>query len=575
MTPPPRPPDRSTAAVSRRRSRSPSCARSTCSTTSTMPSSQRWVDVAAAARRRRPATIISEQGQEPPGLHLLLERRASACFMRRRRAHRAGRPPARRRPGSARSPLLTGGTGERCACRSRRRRRFALDRPRGLHRAGVPAAARCTSASCARSRPVVSRIDRDRAEPRAARVARARWPPGLAHELNNPAAAAQRAAADTGRRARRARLDDRAASSSAGVERERRRAAGRAAARGDRAAPPVAHARSTRSTPPTPRTSCSSASRSSASPEPWRLAEPLAAAGVGRDWLDARAPRTPARRPTRRSRWIAASLTARSLAAELAESTQQMSRLVGAVKSYAYMDRGELVEADVHEGLETTLTVLGHKLKHTDDRGRARLRPDAARSSRCAARSSTRCGRTCSTTRSTRSASTGTITITTAPRRRLRRRSTSPTTARASRAEVRERVFDPFFTTKDGRPGHRPRPRHRAPDRRRPPRRLARRRVAAGRHDVHRAAAAARQAGASLDRWSDPDRRSLNVRPYGPRSLRTMINSTALGAQRRRPRDTSTLTSGCGHEPHRLWRSAAAGSPWSRRTGCSTTTSCR
>jgi signal transduction histidine kinase len=42
-----------------------------------------------------------------------------------------------------------------------------------------------------------------------------------------------------------------------------------------------------------------------------------------------------------------------------------MSRLVGAVKTYAYMDRGELVEVDLHEGLETTLVVLGHKLKHT------------------------------------------------------------------------------------------------------------------------------------------------------------------------------------------------------------------
>ena len=42
-----------------------------------------------------------------------------------------------------------------------------------------------------------------------------------------------------------------------------------------------------------------------------------------------------------------------------------MSGLVSAVKSYAYMDRGGVVEIDLHEGLETTLTVLGHKLKHT------------------------------------------------------------------------------------------------------------------------------------------------------------------------------------------------------------------
>ena len=42
-----------------------------------------------------------------------------------------------------------------------------------------------------------------------------------------------------------------------------------------------------------------------------------------------------------------------------------MSDLVGAVKTYAYMDRGDMVEVDLHEGLETTLAVLGHKLKHT------------------------------------------------------------------------------------------------------------------------------------------------------------------------------------------------------------------
>ncbi len=98
--------------------------------------------------------------------------------------------------------------------------------------------------------------------------------------------------------------------------------------------------------------------------EPWRLAEPLAAAGVDEPWLERVAelagPATDAA-----LRWVAATLTAGRLAAELEESTERMSALVGAVKSYAYMDRGELVEVDIHEGLETTLTVLGYKLKHT------------------------------------------------------------------------------------------------------------------------------------------------------------------------------------------------------------------
>jgi len=98
--------------------------------------------------------------------------------------------------------------------------------------------------------------------------------------------------------------------------------------------------------------------------EPWALAEPLAAAGVDGAWLDRvhalAGPATDAA-----VRWVAATLAARGLAAELQESTERMSRLVGAVKTYAYMDRGELVEVDLHEGLETTLVVLGHKLKHT------------------------------------------------------------------------------------------------------------------------------------------------------------------------------------------------------------------
>ena len=62
---------------------------------------------------------------------------------------------------------------------------------------------------------------------------------------------------------------------------------------------------------------------------------------------------------------MAASLTAHELATELVESTERMSGLVKAIKTYAYMDRGGVVQADIHEGLESTLVMLGHKLKHT------------------------------------------------------------------------------------------------------------------------------------------------------------------------------------------------------------------
>ena len=99
-------------------------------------------------------------------------------------------------------------------------------------------------------------------------------------------------------------------------------------------------------------------------PDAWQLAESLAIAGIDQAWLEElhalAGPATPAA-----LRYVAASLAAQQLVSELRESTDRMNSLVSAVKAYAYMDRGGVVETDIHEGLETTLTVLGHKLKHT------------------------------------------------------------------------------------------------------------------------------------------------------------------------------------------------------------------
>ena len=184
---------------------------------------------------------------------------------------------------------------------------------------------------------------------------------GLAHELNNPAAAAKRAAAEMGDA-----LDVLGSVIGhfveSGVERAeaerlvglQRAAVQRARERGPLAALDAAEAED----------EVLEQLEGLDVPEPWRLAEPLAAAGADRAWLDEVArlagPATGAALD-----WVATSLVARSLAEELRDSADRMSRLVGAVKSYAYMDQGELVEVDVHEGLETTLAILGHKLKQT------------------------------------------------------------------------------------------------------------------------------------------------------------------------------------------------------------------
>jgi len=98
--------------------------------------------------------------------------------------------------------------------------------------------------------------------------------------------------------------------------------------------------------------------------EPWRFAEVLAGAGVDDAWLDDVA-RHAGPATSKALAWVAATLSARGLANELQESASRMSDLVLAIKTYSYMDRGELVQVDVREGIDATIKVLGHKLKHT------------------------------------------------------------------------------------------------------------------------------------------------------------------------------------------------------------------
>ncbi|HWI74425.1 MAG TPA: ATP-binding protein, partial [Baekduia sp.] len=98
--------------------------------------------------------------------------------------------------------------------------------------------------------------------------------------------------------------------------------------------------------------------------EPWRFAEVLAAAGVDDAWLDDVA-RHSGPATTKALAWVVATLSARGLAEELQESASRMSDLVGAIKTYTYMDRGDLVQVDVREGIDATIKVMGHKLKHT------------------------------------------------------------------------------------------------------------------------------------------------------------------------------------------------------------------
>ncbi|HEX6709497.1 MAG TPA: ATP-binding protein [Rubrobacter sp.] len=61
--------------------------------------------------------------------------------------------------------------------------------------------------------------------------------------------------------------------------------------------------------------------------------------------------------------WLGATLNLTGLADEVGQSAGRISALVLAMKEYTYMDRASYAETDVREGLETTLTILGHKMK--------------------------------------------------------------------------------------------------------------------------------------------------------------------------------------------------------------------
>jgi signal transduction histidine kinase len=95
----------------------------------------------------------------------------------------------------------------------------------------------------------------------------------------------------------------------------------------------------------------------------WDLAPPLVAAGLDVGWLERVAAGVPAPALPRAVGLAAATSEASSLVEEVAEAAGRISALIGAAKQYSQMDRGPLQQLDVHDGLESTLTMLKHKLE--------------------------------------------------------------------------------------------------------------------------------------------------------------------------------------------------------------------
>src|ERR671910_170630 len=181
---------------------------------------------------------------------------------------------------------------------------------------------------------------------------------GLTHELNKPAAAARRASKDLRDAATKAQLlsiehDERFSASQreklAKLQRE-------TTAKGDAALDPLD--RSDRED------EVALWLEDRGVEDAWDLAPILAAAGLDTQRLDELAGELDDDRALAGAvRWLGATLELAQLADEVGRSAARISGLVGAMKEHTYMDRGAYAATDVREGLESTLTILGHKLK--------------------------------------------------------------------------------------------------------------------------------------------------------------------------------------------------------------------
>jgi signal transduction histidine kinase len=183
---------------------------------------------------------------------------------------------------------------------------------------------------------------------------------GPAHELNNPAAAARRAAAElltvaSGLPALSCRLNKQQLSTaqSDAVAQIQREIASRAQptvpldpiTRNDREEELLAWLGRYRI------------------PDGWKLASTLVSAGIDPGWLDRIGKQFPQEAIGDVLGWITGTLSLQELTQQVERSTSRIADLVNAVKAYSYEGRAPLQDIDIHEGLESTLAILSHKLK--------------------------------------------------------------------------------------------------------------------------------------------------------------------------------------------------------------------
>ena len=95
----------------------------------------------------------------------------------------------------------------------------------------------------------------------------------------------------------------------------------------------------------------------------WDLAPLIAEAGVRPEQLKGMAERFSPESLGPVLTRISSTVAANHLLSELQHSLDRITDLVGAIKEYSYMDQAAMQEADLHDGIESTLTIMAYKLR--------------------------------------------------------------------------------------------------------------------------------------------------------------------------------------------------------------------
>lgn len=98
-------------------------------------------------------------------------------------------------------------------------------------------------------------------------------------------------------------------------------------------------------------------------PDGWQYAPTLVSYGWERDALEKLSRQFSSEQFAVVVPWVAVGCTIYSLLSEISGTSERLSEIVKAMKSYSYMDQAPIQDVDVHEGLDNTLVILRHKLK--------------------------------------------------------------------------------------------------------------------------------------------------------------------------------------------------------------------